>query len=336
MARPSSAAAAAALCLALMAVVVAAGSSAAAEAATGGAARRDLFPRPDASDFEALSPEDRVVRSVAEAMAGVAAGAGAGAEAAGAALQSDLGLGPVLCDSLDCPSFRVLDRYPGGVELRRYDPASFTSTVLSLDDQCLERSAVIGFHRLLKYNLGDNEDSKKLPMTAPVLYGIDIDRKTSSRRELVFRERFSVSFFVPFRYQDSPPKPSSREVFLVDVDEVDVYSRAFDGYATEGRIRRVATDLLRDLHDDGRRVDCRTVYVAQYSPPFQPVFRYNEVWFLRRRKGRKEAGADTDATDAGRGKDDAGEEEEEEAAEECAKWLAQGAQEGGEEVVLPA
>jgi hypothetical protein len=40
-------------------------------------------------------------------------------------------------------------------------------------------------------------------MTAPVLYALDIDAKASSRRLLRFKDRFSVSFFVPFRFQAS-------------------------------------------------------------------------------------------------------------------------------------
>ncbi|EFJ44498.1 hypothetical protein VOLCADRAFT_95179 [Volvox carteri f. nagariensis] len=163
----------------------------------------------------------------------------------------------------------VLERYDG-TELRRYEPATFSSTVLSLDDEgSIEKAAIIGFHRLLKYNLGDNEDSRKVAMTAPVLYGLDIDWKASSRRDLRFRDRFSVSFFVPFRYQDKPPSPSNPDVFLVDVKEVDIFVRSFDGYATGARIHRVAASFLRDLYDEGHRVDCRTAYIAQYSPPFQ-------------------------------------------------------------------
>lgn len=38
-------------------------------------------------------------------------------------------------------------------------------------------------------------------MTAPVLYALDVDCTASTKREVVFRDRFSVSFFVPFKYQ---------------------------------------------------------------------------------------------------------------------------------------
>lgn len=48
-----------------------------------------------------------------------------------------------------------------------------------------------------------------------------------------------------------------------------MFVRAFDGYATGDRMGRVAAAFLRDLYDDGHRFDCRTVYVGQYSPPFQ-------------------------------------------------------------------
>ncbi|PNW79241.1 hypothetical protein CHLRE_09g407350v5 [Chlamydomonas reinhardtii] len=249
-----------------------------------------------------LSPltESELVQGLATSLAAATPSAKAFAGDAAAADEEEAeaggGLGPVLCDTLDCPNFKVLDRYEGGVELRRYDPASFVSTVLSLDEEgCIEKAAVAGFQRLIKYNFGDNEDEKKVPMTAPVLYALDVDRKASSRRALRWRDRFSVSFFLPFRYQGSsrsPPRPSNPDVFLVDVREVDVFIRAFDGFATASRIGRVASAFIRDLHDAGHKIDCRTVYVAQYSPPFQPVFRYNEVWILRRRRGRKTSGGD--------------------------------------------
>lgn len=51
--------------------------------------------------------------------------------------------------------------------------------------------------------------------------------------------------------------------------ETDIFVHAFDGYATGARISRIASSFLRNLYDDGHRVDCRTVYIAQYSPPFQ-------------------------------------------------------------------
>lgn len=31
-------------------------------------------------------------------------------------------LGPVVCDTLECPRYKVLERLPGDTELRRYDP----------------------------------------------------------------------------------------------------------------------------------------------------------------------------------------------------------------------
>ncbi|GFR40272.1 hypothetical protein Agub_g452, partial [Astrephomene gubernaculifera] len=213
---------------------------------------------------------------------------------------------------------QVLDRYEGS-ELRRYDPATFTSTVLSLDEEgSIERAAVKGFHRLLKYNLGDNEDSQKVSMTAPVLYGLDVDRTASKRHDLRFADRFSVSFFVPFRFQDKPPSPSDPDVFLVDAEEKDIFVRSFGGYATGARITHIASEFLRDLYDDGHRVDCRTIYIAQYSPPFQPVFRYNEVWVLRRRRHGKDA---TDGASDAAGEGD------------CGDWLkpeAAGGEGGGE------
>ncbi|KXZ49665.1 hypothetical protein GPECTOR_20g522 [Gonium pectorale] len=300
--------------------------------------RRDLFPDTGLADLSALfaarNAEPADVSSSSEAgdvgrgggddspVGGLAQALAAADGRAMAAAASALGngLGPVLCNSLDCPEYKVLDRYKD-VELRRYDPATFTSTVLSLNDEgCIEKAAVKGFHRLLKYNLGDNEDGKKLAMTAPVLYSLDVDRRASSRRALRFKDRFSVSFFVPFRYQDEPPSPSDPEVFLVDVDEVDIFVRSFDGFATGNRIERVATTFLRDLHDDGLRFDCRTLYIAQYSPPFQPVFRYNEVWVLRRRRHKKDV-ADGDAADADAGADAGPDDDGDDDDLTCGSWL---------------
>ncbi len=43
--------------------------------------------------------------------------------------------------------------------------ATFTTTDLSIDRDgagCLEKAAVVGFHRLLSYNFGDNEDQEKV------------------------------------------------------------------------------------------------------------------------------------------------------------------------------
>ncbi|PNH10847.1 Heme-binding protein 2 [Tetrabaena socialis] len=183
--------------------------------ALGAAARRDLFPKRSAHEEGTLSA---------------------------AAPAANSGLGPVVCDTLDCPSY-------------------------------------------------------KIAMTAPVLWGLDVDRKASSRREVVFADRFSVSFFVPFRYQNEPPTPKSSDVELVDTKELDIFVRSFDGYATSRRVHREAREFLRDLDDARHRIDDRTVYVAQYSPPFQPVFRYNEVWVLRSRRRSPKNDASADAAE---------------------------------------
>lgn len=239
----------------------------------------------------------------------------------------DFNLGPVLCNTLDCPNFKVLDRYEHSVELRRYEPATFTTTDLSIDRDgagCLEKAAMVGFHRLLSYNFGDNEEQEKLRMTAPVLYRFDLDHKASSRHQVRFKDEFSESFFVPFKFQDKPPEPSNPDVHLVDTKRTDVFVRAFDGYATGDRMGRVAAAFLRDLYDDGHRFDCRTVYVGQYSPPFQPLFRYNEIWVLRRRKGkRNEAGATDDDTapDVDPHDDDDDDDDVDDKDMDCGDWL---------------
>ncbi|GIL50503.1 hypothetical protein Vafri_6680, partial [Volvox africanus] len=173
--------------------------------------RRDLRPAVDENIAvttvmgSTASSADNLNDEVISGLAAALAAATPQAQAAAAA--ANTGLGPILCNTLDCPTYKVLERYDS-TELRRYDPATFSSTVLSLDDVgSIEKAAILGFHRLLKYNLGDNEDSQKVAMTAPVLYGLDVDRKRSSRRDISFLDRFSVSFFMPFKYQEEPPSP---------------------------------------------------------------------------------------------------------------------------------
>lgn len=54
-------------------------------------------------------------------------------------------------------------------------------------------------------------------MTAPVLYRFDLDQKASSRHQVRFKDEFSESFFVPFKFQVGRPDPVRMTVPTVRV-----------------------------------------------------------------------------------------------------------------------
>jgi len=203
---------------------------------------------------------------------------------------------PEFCNGLDCPDYEVRERLGNDIQLRRYDPSTWAVT--HVDMKLYETATTTGFQRLFKYIEGDNELEEKIPMTAPVVTTIRLDDDDN------FKDDFTVSFFLPFKYQrdcrheeapdagrcrkrmDDVPIPRDDRVHVVDFRGFDTYVLSFDGYAFGFRVRRLALDLFNALDRKEARDYVRSiVFVAVYDAPFKVLDRHNELWVLRKRKG---------------------------------------------------
>lgn len=61
-----------------------------------------------------------------------------------------------------------------------------------------------------------------------------------------------------------------------------IFSR-FGGYASDETIGREAKELAELIQASGETdVDLTHYYTAGYDPPFKPIGRRNEVWFVKK------------------------------------------------------
>eukprot|EP00958_Prasinococcus_capsulatus_P019926 scaffold2535_cov336-Prasinococcus_capsulatus_cf.AAC.2 len=151
------------------------------------------------------------------------------------------------------------------------------------------------FMRLFDYISGENEQNVEIAMTAPVLSKLTpgqgpfcsnaITVRSSSGMQQRARSllRNDVSFFMPFDFQDNPPKPSSPDCFLTYMPAMDVYVSSFstpppgpDGDTVISQ----AYSAVNGLAAQGVTVSDTPFFVAAYDPPFRLVDRHDEIWLL--------------------------------------------------------
>lgn len=191
---------------------------------------------------------------------------------------------PWFCHDLDCPKFKSVDNITDlGIEHRKYPAAKWVSTVV--DSKSYDASVATGFWRLFKYISGNNKDSAKVEMTAPVTV------KVIAGQGPACKDKFTVSFFVPFEHQASPPEPSDEAVFIEKRPALDVYVASFGGWAKGSTWLSHASDASDALAGEGVKVDSDYFYTAGYDSPFRLTNRHNEVWLVAEAKdaGKEEA-----------------------------------------------
>eukprot|EP00884_Botryococcus_braunii_P022422 jgi/Botrbrau1/8864/Bobra.50_2s0021.1 len=185
---------------------------------------------------------------------------------------------PEFCDGKDCPHFELKSNETD-YQTRRYDAAAWVST--NVTGWRFETAAVRGYTRLFQYFNGANKDEKKFNLTTPVVTAFVPQNNFTAASQ-----NFTLSFYLPDRYQEkrSPPKPTAEDVFRFCTPRGLVFVSNFTGVALEGTILQQAKTLADNLKRDGVDFVDDAFLFAAYSPPQQLVNRYNEVWFMEKRK----------------------------------------------------
>mmetsp|Transcript_8964 Transcript_8964/g.15360 ORF Transcript_8964/g.15360 Transcript_8964/m.15360 type:complete len:234 (+) Transcript_8964:226-927(+) len=178
---------------------------------------------------------------------------------------------PWFCHGIDCPRYTIIDK-KDEYELRAYDATKWASTTITGTQ--LQQAESMGFRRLFSYISGANEKKANIPMTAPVKNLI------TPGAGPFCGSNFTISFFVPFEFQEATPTPSSPDVQIVSKDPFKVYVRSFAGFAQEGTIVQEAAALAKALEDASVQYDADTYVYAGYDAPFRVVNRHNEIWFF--------------------------------------------------------
>ena len=154
--------------------------------------------------------------------------------------------------ALEEPSYEIL-LTAGDVEFRRYDPYMLAEVTVDGDSQ--DRRA---FQILAGYIFGDNDQSEKMNMTAPV-------ETRDSDYAFVMERRYS---------RESLPQPTDQRIRIVERDSRVVAALRFSGRWSKGNIQKHEAKLIDAL--SGMSVEMTGApELARYNSPFTP-------WFLRR------------------------------------------------------
>jgi hypothetical protein len=154
--------------------------------------------------------------------------------------------------ALEEPTYEVLLTV-GDVEFRRYDPYMLAEVTVDGDSQ--DRRA---FQILAGYIFGDNDESEKMNMTAPV-------ETRGSDYAFVMERKYSLNTL---------PRPSDERIRIVEREGRVVAALRFSGRWSEGNFRKHEARLLDSLA--GMDVEMTGApELARYNSPFTP-------WFLRR------------------------------------------------------
>ena len=198
--------------------------------------------------------------------------------ASGLALAAAAAVGedpPSFCKGLDCPSFST-SQVDNDIEVREYDALLWASTVV--EDSSVTDAGGVAFGRLFGYLSGDNEKKQKIDMTTPVLNHIEAGTGPNCN------STFTVSFFVPWQYQneEGPPSPTSDLVFIETKKLPQVAVAEFSGFADDKSIVQEAS-VLYDAIIDSKDIDVDegaqdAYFFAAYDSPYTLFNRHNEDW----------------------------------------------------------
>lgn len=150
----------------------------------------------------------------------------------------------------------------GDFEIRHYPEALMAS--VEATDTSWRGDANGNFRRLAGYIFGNNQEDKKIAMTAPV----HMEKSESGSK---------MSFVMPAEMKmEDLPRPSDSSVRLSATAADTVAALRFGGFASENTIREKSDELLKLLREKGITVRSGVRYLG-YNPPFQVVNRRNEV-----------------------------------------------------------
>ena len=161
------------------------------------------------------------------------------------------------------------------VEVRTVQGALWSSTdILSTN---INDAGDEGFSILFDYISGANSESMTIDMTTPVLIKVQPGQGPNCN------STFTVSFYVPYKYQtaEGPPAPTDKRVYIQEIPDLYVGVSEFDGYAVQKLVLEKSVELSKEIsasNDISCDVSTDNYYLAQYDPPFRITNRHNEVW----------------------------------------------------------
>lgn len=182
-----------------------------------------------------------------------------------------------LAVAIEEPAYEVIGRFDA-VEIRQYAPYAVAEVLVEAP---ADEAGNQAFPILAAYIFGNNKDSARLAMTAPV-----IQARTPGTAEpavsLPLRsggDGYLVQFVLPKGLStQSAPLPKDERVRVRDVGPIQVAVIVYSGRWTTGNYEEHLAKLVAALAERGIPWKGEPAY-ARYNPPFTPWFmRRNEIW----------------------------------------------------------
>ena len=163
-------------------------------------------------------------------------------------------------NKIETPKYTVLKTYDD-FELRQYGSMILAQTVMKSNSY--ENTSSQGFRTVASYIFGENEQNKKIAMTAPVIMEMGDDTK--------------MSFVMPKEHSmESLPEPSSDDVEILKVSPKKYAVISFPGYANNKKIDKYAKKLLKSIKSEGLETVGNVKFMG-YNAPWQVIGRKNEI-----------------------------------------------------------
>ena len=178
----------------------------------------------------------------------------------------------------ETPAYEVL-RHDGPFELRRY--GGYLRANVRVSASGYGQAANAGFSPLADYIFGNNRESDRIAMTAPVSAGKASGHKIAMTAPVTAtqsRDDYVVSFTMPSGYSmEDLPRPNNPSVTLEEVGIHTVAAVRFSGYVSEGSAAQAQADLEAWMGEQSLTGAGEPV-AAQYDAPWKPWFaRRNEI-----------------------------------------------------------
>ena len=176
------------------------------------------------------------------------------------------------------PAFDIL-RHDGSFEIRRYD--RYLTASVRVSAAGYGEAANVGFNPLADYIFGNNRQSSRISMTAPVSASYAEGQKIAMTTPVTATqsaEEYVVSFTMPAQLSmDELPVPNNPTVVLEVVEPRVVAAVSFSGYLSEKGFAK-ALDALTEWMAEQDVTPIGEPVSAQYDAPWKPGFvRHNEV-----------------------------------------------------------
>ena len=154
--------------------------------------------------------------------------------------------------------YQVLKSY-GNVEIRKYEPAIFSSVMLGKNSY----REISGKGILAGYIFGGNEKKENISMTSPVTMELGDSTK--------------MKFMVPKGYtMNSLPEPNDKRIIFEQQNEKIIAAIQFDGWADNDKIEYYTEQLKSSLAKEHISHTNKFSYLG-YNPPYEVINRRNEI-----------------------------------------------------------